>query len=308
MSEFFEHKLDLEPNHFKKLIRGKPHTVKYGQIGSGLTIRLSPANHKKMMLGYNKKNNKVLKLTKDEIDHNMSENMIEGSGFFKFINKNLGISKKQFMGGVRDVSKTVAPIIKKDIIPAISAPIGLALATAAGNPELSPIASIAVNKALNAGADRLNQYGQTGKGMKMKYPISKYFPSESDITQGKGLEQDIKKGFNKGINYIKGGSVVHSVVYNNDGYKPAVNHFSRAIVKGSGIQSNDVNHNSLYLNGYMNTKIPLGHQIYTPYKEGGLIYNPNNDPKINAQNERIRENWKKIMEMKNGGSFLPSGY
>jgi hypothetical protein len=303
MSEFFEHKLDLEPKHFRKLIQGKPHTVKIGQIGSGLTIRLGPTNHKKMMMGYNKKKNKVLKLSKEEIDHNMSENMVEGSGFFKTLNK-IGISRKQFMGGVRTASKTVAPIIKKDIIPAISAPLGLALATAAGNPELAPIAGIAVNKALNLGADRLDQYGQTGKGM--AYQASEFYPN---LTKGKGLESDIKKGFNKGINYIKGGSVsIHPVVYNDDGFKPAVNHFSR-VIQGSGMQSNDVDHNSLYLNGYMNSKIPLGHQIYKPYVEGGLIYNPNNDPVITARNEALKEKWKtNISLQKKGGSFKPSGY
>ena len=264
MSEFFEHKLDLEPKDFRKLIKGKAHTVKVGQIGSGLTIRVNPINHKKLMLGYNKKKNKVLKLTKEEIDHNMSDNMVEGSGFFKFLNKNLGISRKEFNSGGRKIAKIAAPVINtigKTVIPELAT----AIAVETGIPP--PLITLGLNKALDTGTNRLDQYGQTGKGL--KYPVSKYFPSESDITNGKGFEQDIKKGFNKGINYIKGGSVaVHSVVYNDNGYKPAVNHFSR-VVQGSGIESNDVNHNSLYLNGYMNNKIPLGHQIYTPYKEGG---------------------------------------
>jgi hypothetical protein len=266
MTEFFEHKLDLEPKHFRKLIKGGPQTVKYVKIGSGLTVRVNQANHNKLMEGYNKRKNKILKLTEQEIEHNMNENMVEGSGFFKTLNK-LGVSRKQFMGGIRTASRTVAPIIKKEVIPAISAPLGLALATAAGNPELAPIAGIAVNKALNIGADRLDQYGQTGKGM--AYPVSKHYPKEINLTQGKGLGTDIKKGFNKGINYIKGGSVsVHPVVYNDDGFKQTINHFSKSI-QGSGMQSNDVNHNSLYQNGYMNSRIPMGHQIYKPYIEGG---------------------------------------
>jgi hypothetical protein len=263
--EFFEHKLDLEPKHFRKLIQAKPHTVKFGQIGSGLTIRLGPANHKKMMMGYNKKKNKVLKLTKEEIDHNMSDNMVEGSGFFKTLNK-LGVSRKQFMKGTRSISKIAAPVINtigKTVIPELAT----AIAVETGIPP--PLVSIALNKGLDAGTDRLGEYGQTGKGM--AYPVSEFYPKELSVnlTKGKGLEADIKKGFNKGINYIKGGSVsIRPVVYNDDGFKPAVNHFSR-VIQGSGMQSNDVNHNSLYLNGYMNSKIPLGHQIYKPYIEGG---------------------------------------
>ena len=299
MSEFFEHKLDLEPKYFQKLIKGKAHTVKVGQIGSGLTVRLGPANHKKMMMGYNKKKNKVLKLTKEEIDHNMSENMVEGSGFFKTLNK-IGISRKQFMKGTKTISKIAAPVLNtigKTVIPELAT----AIAVETGIPP--PLVSIALNKGLDAGTNRLDEYGQTGKGM--AYQASEFYPN---LTKGKGLESDIKKGFNKGINYIKGGSVsIRPVVYNDDGFKPAVNHFSR-VIQGSGIESNDVNHNSIYVNGYMNNKIPLGHQIYKPYVEGGLIYNPNNDPKISARNEALKEHWKQITLLKNGGSFKPSGY
>jgi hypothetical protein len=262
MTEFFEHKLDLEPQHFRKLIKGKAHTVKVGQIGSGLTIRLGPANHKKMMTGYNKKKNKVLKLTKEEIDHNMNENMVEGSGFFKTLNK-IGVSRKDFMKGTRTISKIAAPVINtigKTVIPELAT----AIAVETGIPP--PLVSIALNKGLDAGTNRLGEYGQTGKGM--THPVSEFYPKNLNPIKGKGLESDIKKGFNKGINYIKGGAIIHPIVYNDDGFKPAVNHFSR-VVQGSGMQSNDVNHNSLYQNGYMNSRIPLGHQIYNPVRVGG---------------------------------------
>jgi hypothetical protein len=259
--EFYEHKLNLEPKDFRKLIKSKAHTVKYEKIGSGLTVHLSGANHKLIMQGYNKKKNKVLKLTKEEIDHNLSNNMVEGSGFFKTLNK-IGISRKQFIRGTKSVANVAKPIIK-ELIPTISAPLGLALSTAIGNPELAPIATIAINKGLNIGADKLGEYGGSG----LPHPVSKYYPSDIQIA-GSGLENDIKKIVNKGVNFIKNGGSVHKVDYDN-GFKHS-NFVGRPVISGNGMmQSDEVDHNSLYKNGYMNNKIPLNHPIYNPVKVGG---------------------------------------
>lgn len=259
--EFYEHKLNLEPKDFRKLIKSKAHTVKYEKIGNGLTIHLSGANHNLIMQGYNKKKNKILKLTKEEIDHNLSNNIVEGSGFFEILNK-IGISRKDFMKGTRTVSKIGAPVINtigKAVIPELAT----AIAVETGIPP--PLVSIALNKGLDAGTNRLQEYGQTGKGL--PHPVSKYYPSDIQIA-GSGLENDIKKFVNKGVNYIKNGGSVHKVDY-NDGFKHT-NFVGRPVISGYGMmQSDTVDHNSLYKNGYMNNRIPLNHPIYNPVKVGG---------------------------------------
>ena len=135
MSEYFEHQIDLADGQVKKLKGLKAVTIKHPQVGGGLTIHLSGANHSRVMKAHKGKKNHRLKLTKEELD----QNEVAGSGFFKFIHK-LGGSKKGFMKGVKEVAKIAAPIVKDVAAPA-GAAIGTALVTAAGNPELIPIAA-----------------------------------------------------------------------------------------------------------------------------------------------------------------------
>jgi hypothetical protein len=213
-----------------------------------------------MMEAYSKKKNKILKLTPAEVEQNLSA-QTQGAGFFKTLHK-LGVSRKQFMKGTKEVAKVAAPIVKEVAKP-VGSMIGMAGATALGNPELAPIAGVIGAKLADEGANQLTKFA------------------------GSGLKQDIVHPFKTIINKITGGSV-HNVKYDTEmGFKPTVGHHSK-LLKGSGMDSkSEVHNHSIYQNGYGNRRMPLGHQTYTPFIQRADVY---------------------VNPVKEGGSFLPSGY
>ena len=157
-NEFFEHQIDLADGQVKKLKKKASATIKYNQIGSGLTVHLSGNNHKKVMKSFNGKKNHRLKLSDEEL----MQNEKAGSGFFKTLHK-MGVSRRQFNKGAKAVAKIAAPIVKDIAVP-VGTAAGAALATAAGNPELAPIAGIVGAKLAQEGSNQLTKYA--GKGIR----------------------------------------------------------------------------------------------------------------------------------------------
>ena len=105
-----------------------------------------------------------IKLSAEEIVQNDS---IDGSGFFQFLNKNLGISRKQFTKGAKQVGRELAirgaPIIKEmgqKAIPALTA----SISAETGVPAF--LLNQQLNNALDRGTDRLAQFGKEGKGFR----------------------------------------------------------------------------------------------------------------------------------------------
>ena len=163
MPEFFSHLVDVSKASVNKLKNGAEGMIK--KVGSGVTIHLSESNHKKCMNAYKKNKGCRIKLTAEEIQQNEDET--HGSGFFQFLNKNLGISRKQFTKGAKDVgqslAKIAAPEIKrygKQYIPQLSSVISSRTGIPASTLDEQ------FNKVLDRGTDRLAQFGKEGNGFR----------------------------------------------------------------------------------------------------------------------------------------------
>jgi hypothetical protein len=162
MPEFFSHLVDVSKSSANKLKSGAEGMIK--KVGSGVSIHLGEANHKKCMNAYKKNKGCRIKLSAEEIVQNDS---IDGSGFFQFLNKNLGISRKQFTKGAKQVGRELAirgaPIIKEmgqKAIPALTA----SISAETGVPAF--LLNQQLNNALDRGTDRLAQFGKEGKGFR----------------------------------------------------------------------------------------------------------------------------------------------
>ncbi len=90
MPEFYSHLVNVSKTSANKLRNGAQGVIK--KIGSGVSIHLSEENHKKCMDAYHKGKGCKIKLSAEEIKQNDDE--VEGSGFFKTLNK-MGISRRQ---------------------------------------------------------------------------------------------------------------------------------------------------------------------------------------------------------------------
>jgi hypothetical protein len=155
MPEFFSHLVDVSKASVNKLKNGAEGMIK--KVGSGVSIHLGEANHKKCMKAYQKGKGCRIKLTADEIVQNDS---VDGSGFFKTLNK-MGISRKQFMKGTKAVAKVVAPIAQK-ILPQLGSQAGTALAIGTENPAMAGVfGSIGQQLGYDA-SNALKNYGGSG--------------------------------------------------------------------------------------------------------------------------------------------------
>jgi hypothetical protein len=130
------------------------------KIGSGIRLDLSPENHAKAMRAYKRNKGVRLKLTAEEIQQNEDET--HGSGFFKFLNKNLGISRKQFNKGTKAVAKVVAPLAEK-VLPQIGEQAGQAIGMYATKSPIGGVAGAQFGKQLGYDASNaLKNYGGSG--------------------------------------------------------------------------------------------------------------------------------------------------
>lgn len=159
--EFFSHLVDVSKSSANKLKSGAEGMIK--KVGSGVSIHLGEANHKKCMNAYKKNKGCRIKLSPEEIVQNDS---IDGSGFFQTLHK-MGISRKQFTKGAKQVgqelAKRGAPIINdlgKKAIPGITS----AISAETGIPAF--LLNQQLNNVLDRGTDRLAQFGKEGKGFR----------------------------------------------------------------------------------------------------------------------------------------------
>jgi hypothetical protein len=158
MPEFFSHLVDVSKSSMDKMRKGLPSMVK--KIGSGIRLDLSPENHAKAMRAYKRNKGVRLKLTAEEIQQNEDET--HGSGFFKFLNKNLGISRKQFNKGTKAVAKVVAPLAEK-VLPQIGEQAGQAIGMYATKSPIGGVAGAQFGKQLGYDASNaLKNYGGSG--------------------------------------------------------------------------------------------------------------------------------------------------
>lgn len=181
--EFNEHLIDLDKSQIRKLGKNKALTVKHNQIGSGLTIHLSEPNHKKVMSGYKNGKNKIIKLSPEEL----AQNEMAGTGFFKTLHS-LGISKKDFMKGTKQVAKVAAPIVKEIAKPA-GAALGTALVTAAGNPELAVVAAPVGAALANEASNQLTKYAGSGIMSDAKKALDKPIKTITKVFSGNGVSK-----------------------------------------------------------------------------------------------------------------------
>ena len=154
MPEFYSHLVNVSKTSANKLRNGAQGMIK--KIGSGVSIHLSEDNHKKCMEAYHKNKGCKIKLSADEIRQNNDE--VEGSGFFKTLNK-MGISRRQFMKGTKAVAKVVAPMAKQ-LLPQLGEQAGMALGTYASKSPMGGVVGAQFGKQLgNEASNALSSYG-----------------------------------------------------------------------------------------------------------------------------------------------------
>lgn len=157
MPEFYSHLVDVSKSSMDKMRKGLPSMVK--KIGSGIRLDLSPENHAKAMRAYKRNKGVRLKLTAEEIQQNEDET--HGSGFFKFLNKNLGISRKQFNKGTKVLAKTVAPLAQK-VLPELGSQAGTALAIGTKNPAMAGVFGSVGQQLGYDASNAIKNYGGSG--------------------------------------------------------------------------------------------------------------------------------------------------
>jgi hypothetical protein len=154
MPEFYSHLVNVTKTSANKLRNGAEGMIK--KVGSGVSIHLSEANHAKCMKAYEKGKGCKIKLSAEEIKQNDDE--VEGSGFFKTLNK-MGISRRQFMKGTKAVAKVVAPLAKQ-VLPQLGEQAGMALGTYASKSPMGGVMGAQFGKTIgNEASNALTSYG-----------------------------------------------------------------------------------------------------------------------------------------------------
>lgn len=155
MPEFFSHLVDVSKASMNKLRSGADGMIK--KVGSGVSIHLGEANHKKCMNAYKKNKGCRIKLSAEEIVQNDS---IDGSGFFQTLHK-MGISRKQFNKGTKLLAKTVAPLAQK-VLPELGSQAGTALAIGTKNPAMANVFGSVGQQLGYDASNALKNYGGSG--------------------------------------------------------------------------------------------------------------------------------------------------
>jgi hypothetical protein len=170
MPEFFSHLVNVSKTSANKLRNGAEAMIK--RVGTGVSIHLSDANHQKLWKAYQKGKGCRIKLTPEEIKQNEDE--VEGSGFFKTLNK-MGISRRQFMKGTKAVAKVVAPVAKQ-VLPQLGEQAGQAIGMYASKSPVGGVVGAQFGKQL--GYDASNALSKYGNGFR---------PAGSSQVMGRGL-------------------------------------------------------------------------------------------------------------------------
>ena len=182
--EFTSHTVLVSEKVKARLMRGLPAVIKqYGPDFSD-ELWLSDLNADKLAKAYAKKRGVKITLSKKEIQANGAS----GSGFFKTLHK-MGISRKQFTSGVKAVGKVAAKAVAP-VLPELGAMAGAAAATAAGNPELAPVASLAGRELGKQAQSQINGLGfrPVGAGFRpIKAPLASVQPAHVNHIQGGGF-------------------------------------------------------------------------------------------------------------------------
>ena len=156
MPEFFSHLVDVSKSSMNKMRNGADAMIK--RVGSGVSIHLGEANHKKCMNAYKKNKGCRIKLSAEEIVQNDS---VDGSGFFQTLHK-MGVSRKQFNKGTKVLAKTVAPLAQK-LLPQLGEQAGQAIGMYATKSPMGGVAGATFGKQLGYDASNaLKNYGGSG--------------------------------------------------------------------------------------------------------------------------------------------------
>jgi len=141
-SSFVPHQLHLTREQQKKLGSGLNVNLKHSQMGADKgdsVILLKPQNARKLLTSYKKGKGMRLSLSPDELE----ETKKSGSGFFQFTHKVLGLSKREAVGGLKEVMKPVAGVLASIA--------GEAIGEAMGD----PLAGEMIGYALSEGSETL---------------------------------------------------------------------------------------------------------------------------------------------------------